>query len=124
MGVFEEEYVKNCPYCTEQFEAKRINQKFCSYRCKYTFNNRKRKDKEIVKACDTKILDKNHSVLKVLFVQDNSKKYSKSVLIKSGFSFEYLTRNATTKEGKQVIGIYNFGLFQETDGLFTIKKIA
>lgn len=126
MGEFEEEYMKDCPYCEREFQANRINQVYCNSKCKYRFNNRKRKNKESGKAPDGKRLDKNRSILKVLYDKDkqHKKKYSKSNLAALGFSFEYLTRLAKTTEGKNVIGIYDYGLFKEEDGLYKIDKIA
>lgn len=33
------DYIKTCPYCHGEFEARRIDQKFCSKLCKTRFNN-------------------------------------------------------------------------------------
>ena len=126
MGRYEDEYSKECPYCEEQFMANRINQKFCSHRCKYTFNNRKRSAKDLQKAKHQKWLDQNHKVLATFYnsTNDRSKTYTKQVLIDKGFSFQYLTRVAKTQKGNDVISIYNFYLFVKEEGLYKIDKAA
>jgi len=126
MGRFEDEYSKECPYCEEQFMANRINQKFCSHRCKYTFNNRKRSAKDLQKAKHQKWLDQNHKVLSTIYNSTTYRNltYSKQVLISKGFSFQYLTRVSKTNKGNDVVSIYNFFLLLESEGNYKIDKAA
>lgn len=36
-------YHKNCPHCQKDFNARRLNQKYCTYFCKVQFNNERAK---------------------------------------------------------------------------------
>jgi len=127
MGRYQDEYNKICPYCEEQFEANRINQTYCSHRCKYTFNNRKRKKRENETGYVNNTLRKNYSILKVLFNNNNQnpeKKISKVRLLDMGYSFRYITQVINLGKGKDGLGIYNLALLNVGDGYYKIDKIA
>jgi len=126
MGRYEEEYMKKCPYCESVFEAGRINQKFCDKKCKYRFNNRLRKQREVKKLPHQRVLNRNLSVLESIFKtkKGDKKLYSKTELINKGFSFQYLTRSVITESGKNAIGVYNFFLCLEKEDYYSIIKAA
>ena len=125
MSRFQQEYTKVCPYCEEQFTANRINQKFCSSRCKYTFNNRLRKKREKEKAPVSIALNKNHSIVKELFQRyKGEKKISETRLVNMGFSFDYITQLGNIKGKGRGLGIYNFALYEMEAGYYIIDKVA
>lgn len=126
MSRYDEEYKKVCPYCEVEFEAKRINQKFCRNKCKYTFNNRKRKEKSLEKHLQQEILDRNHNVLSILYQSSKGlgRRVSKEELVKRGFSFVFFTHYGKTENGKHIMNVYNFSLCAEGSGEYTIKKAA
>jgi YHS domain-containing protein len=102
----ESEYTKKCPNCSESFEAKRRNQKFCSPDCKMRFNNRnsikqyhERKQVESIVQQDNKILYQNREILSQYIEKD----VSLAKIEKQGFVKGYVTAFKEDKERKQMM---------------------
>ena len=88
------EYNKLCPECAEHFDARRLNQKFCSDTCKIRFNNRNmrasyhtRKRDDIICGEMNSILFKNRKILK----QFEGKTVKLEELKLQGFKLKYIT---------------------------------
>lgn len=89
------EYYKICPECHENFDARRLNQKFCDLTCKTRYNNRKlhsryhsRKNEDQICKETNSILFKNRQILK----QFEGKTVKLEDLKKLGFVLQYITQ--------------------------------
>ncbi len=86
------EYAKKCPECRTDYEAKRLNQVYCSQKCKTRFNNRKVRmahhEKEKVIANTHDILWKNREILHRFVTQ----KCPINQLNELGFDKNFITR--------------------------------
>ena len=101
----------NCQNCGKLITKGRANKKFCDSYCKDEFNNAAKiaEGKEISKI--STILKHNRRSLKKLFDPDKpDKKFSREILIRSGFEFGFLTHIAVTK-GKlnEIIFCFDYG---------------
>lgn len=109
--MFKEDYGRNCPYCAEDFIARRMNQLYCSFRCKYTFNNRKRDYKHEQTKQVNRLLSRNFTLLKQLWAKKSEQViFTKQQLIELGYSFRHLTQLMKLDDGREVMGVYCYGL--------------
>ena len=116
MTVYEEDYGRKCPYCEEAFLAKRMNQLYCSHRCKYTFNNRKRDSRSRQMSQVNTFLVQNFKLIQGLWDKHKEKAlFSKEQLIRMGFNFKYFTHYIQLESGKTATGIYNFCMMPQND---------
>lgn len=108
----EAEYRKLCPHCEEGFEAKRLNQVYCTSRCKYTANNRKRQALNRQHQRVNAILARNWLLLEQVRKQSGNKpvRINRQKLEALGYNFNYHTHHLTLSEEKTAYMQYNLGL--------------
>ncbi len=96
------EYFKNCPECQKDYEAKRLNQVYCSQKCKTRFNNRK-----VRLATNEKlgIIENTNSILwknRELLSQYANQTISIHTINQKGFDKNFITRFSKIEvEGKK-----------------------
>ncbi len=105
--------IKKCPTCQNRFEAKRLNQKYCSDNCRVKKNNQKgRGFRELTKETNHILLN-NRNILEALAVREISEVDLKI----KGFKFGYITRfqwNET--ENRKEFFCYDYGFFEIKKG--------
>ena len=105
-----------CLHCDKLLRG-RADKKFCDIDCRNAYHNElsKEDDKEIRRI--TNIVKKNRKILKTLLGNAKLTKVKKDILMRRGFSFDYLT---------QVQGGYRFcyeyGYISSPDDYFLIVK--
>lgn len=107
--MYHSEYIKTCPECQQEYEARRLNQKFCSMKCKARYNNRKARKvvsahAEVVGATN-EILWRNRELLRF----NVDKEISFSEMERVGFKRSYITRFNVKKKGKNQFFCYDYG---------------
>lgn len=121
------DYLKTCPECRRQYEARRSDQVFCHKSCKNRHNNRKkRQEKQIITeqglvlASSNTIVWQNRNILKAFEGQQVNIKELET----QGFRHGYVTRFFTPKgENKTVFccGEYAYKIVKK--GIITIFKL-
>lgn len=106
------EYHKECPQCETAFEAKRLNQVYCSIKCKTRFNNSKARaletEQTIVSKKDNNYIWYNREILK----NYRDETVLLDTILEDGFQLNYISRFEGVKQkGKQVnlLYCYDFG---------------
>jgi hypothetical protein len=109
------------PFTSEEFTAKRHNQRFSCRLNQIAFNNKLAREKrELLRESNTK-LNTNRAVLKKLY--ENGKiEVSKEFLLGAGFNFLYYTQNYNSK-GRQFHAVYDFLIEILPNQQFLISKI-
>ena len=112
------EYHKECPYCGAGFEASRLNQVYCSHRCKYTSNNRKRKALNHHHRRINAILARNWALLERVRKQTGNKtaRLKREDLEARGYNFNYHTHHIALPKDRIVYMQYNLGLAYMGEG--------
>ncbi|MEI7474824.1 MAG: hypothetical protein WCK67_08590 [bacterium] len=94
-------YTKQCPFCGEFFDASRIDQIFCSSKCRNGFNNDIQAKlnapyQSIAKNLKTQdeLLEKYSSNPNILFHSENFKQYG--IIMDHAFRFHYDKSNNLT----------------------------
>jgi len=127
MNKFEEEYARECPYCEERFIAKRLNQHYCSHRCKYTFNNRKRDSRDGVTKTINLALRRNWSILNDFLVRsgENRLRIPTARLEKAGYNFTYYTHSKKQNDAAGIV-LYDVMLIDRGEhfDIYRIKQAA
>ena len=115
------EYYKLCPECKENFDARRLNQKFCSAECKIHYNNRNiratyhtRKQEDIISSDVNSVILKNRKLLK----QFEGKTVKLEELQKLGFALRYVSQ-FEPKDGKKTL-FYCYDMGYEFLDKFTL----
>lgn len=93
--MYRPEYHKECPGCGNAFEATRLNQKFCSIKCKNWFNNRQARELHLAKKEIEQVTEKvNHFLWnnRLILMQNIGDQVEKNDLINQGFKLNYITR--------------------------------
>ena len=106
------EYYKLCPECKENFDARRLNQKFCSAECKIRYNNRNiratyhtRKQEDIISSDVNSVILKNRKLLK----QFEGKTVKLEELQKLGFALRYVSQFDPKDDKKTLFYCYDMG---------------
>lgn len=103
------EYIKKCPQCKSKYEANRLNQKFCSMKCKARYNNNKARKRNStlndVAAPINAILWNNRNLL----AANEDKSFDKDAMLKVGFKFNYITRFGQDEDGGNLLYCYDYG---------------
>lgn len=109
------------PFTSEEFTAKRHNQRFSCRVNQIAFNNKLAREKrELLRESNTK-LNTNRAILKKLY--ENGKiEVSKEFLLGAGFNFLYYTQNYNSK-GRQFHAVYDFLIEILPNQQFLISKI-
>lgn len=108
------------PFTSEEFTAKRHNQRFSCRLNQIAFNNKLAREKrELLRESNTK-LNTNRAILKKLY--ENGKiEVSKEFLLGAGFNFLYYTQNYNNK-GRQFHAVYDFLIEIMPNQQFLISK--
>ena len=118
-----EEYQKICPTCQQQYEARRLNQVYCSRKCKMRLNNRKakhiRESYESITKSKNEILWNNRNILK----RHEGHKVLFENLIKAGFVKKHVTHFGMDERGKNLLYCYDFGYKFVEESTIEIFKI-
>ena len=99
--------IKKCKECGLEFYG-RLNQYFCSAKCRFDFNNsiarNNREDINII----LKILLRNREILKSLF-EAGTIEILRTDLTAKRFNFIYLTHQLKTEDNKNYIFCFDYG---------------
>lgn len=117
------EYLKICPVCEIEYEARRLNQTYCSIQCKARFNNYKSKNKKLTYAAVTekknKILWKNREVLS----RYDGQEVSVETLLDLGFKLRYVTNfYLDQKIKKNVMVVYDYAYIFINENTIKIQQ--
>lgn len=96
MEYEERNQVSRCLECGDSIEYGRQDRKFCCNTCKNKFNNRRSKDKRVIKTKILHVLENNYLILARL-VRMNVKSMTVGELRRLGFDFEYMTSFRKTR---------------------------
>lgn len=123
--MFENDYIKTCPSCNDDFHAKRTNQVYCTSQCKSRYHNGfARRDRQISQSRKTvtknmdDILWKNREVLK----QYRGMEMDLNQLRSEGFKTNYITWFGK-KEGidRNVFLVYDVSYYFVNESTLSIK---
>ena len=107
-----ENYQKICPTCEKAFEAKRLNQAYCSTRCKSFLNNHKHRDATLEKRQAENIAGPTNAILwknrEILRSNVDSKMEVEEVQ-KLGFVLNFITRFEQNAKEQATFFCYDYG---------------
>ena len=106
--------IKKCRECSLEFYG-RLNQYFCSAKCRFDFNNSNaRNNREDIKSI-LKILMRNREILKDIF-ETGTTEISKTDLQAKRYNFTYLTHQLKSEDSKNYIFCleYGFSILNDT----------
>ena len=112
-----------CISCGKTFVG-RTDKKYCSLKCKNTFNyNRKSKTKSATQTIDA-VLHKNREILEVIMGPKRKKMYiEKTELTQMGFQSEYVTGFYTNSQDKLYRYVYDFAWMEFTgEKIMVVRK--
>lgn len=108
--MFDEDYIKTCPSCQDDFEAKRTNQVYCTPTCKSRYHNgNARHERQNLESRKTvtggidEILWTNRTVLK----KYKGTKQKIADIQEEGFKLNYITYFTVNKENKNILYVYD-----------------
>ena len=108
--------IKKCRECSLEFYG-RLNQYFCSAKCRFDFNNSKtRNNREDINNI-LKILLRNREILKAIF-ESGTTEISKTDLQTKRYNFTYLTHQLKAEDRSNYIFCFEYGFLVLND---TIK---
>lgn len=111
--------IKKCRECGIEFYG-RLNQYFCSNKCRFDFNNSiARNNKEQINSI-LKILMRNREILKAIFETETTE-ISRTDLGTKRYNFTYLTHQLKTVDGKNYIFSFDYGYSVSGDTLKLTK---
>ena len=111
--------IKKCRECGIEFYG-RLNQYFCSNKCRFDFNNSiARNNKEQINSI-LKILMRNREILKAIF-ETGTTEISRTDLGTKRYNFTYLTHQLKTEDGKNYIFCFEYGFSALNDTLKITK---
>jgi hypothetical protein len=113
------ERIKICRECALEFEG-RLNQQFCSSKCRFNFNNGIARKKRNQINLILKILLRNREILES-FYEAGVKEISKNDLSIQRFNFNYLTNQLRTKEGTNYVFSFEYGFAIINDTIIITK---
>ena len=99
---------KHCLNCGAEFEG-RLNQKFCSTKCKNGFHNERNRIENGVVIETNKTLMRNWNILKNLYNVYRSKPIAMEMLEANGFISKFHTHVMNSPRGDKYTMIYDFG---------------
>jgi hypothetical protein len=118
----EDKYKKD-PLTGEEFEPKRINQKFATPANRIKYNNMKASKLNRERAFFDKPCRKSHVILKSLYNPDSENIYNMYLLEGKGVDFKAWNNMVDTKEYGKLYAFYNFAIrrIPDTDNIQIIK---
>ena len=114
--------IRKCRLCKSTFTG-RSDKKFCSVKCKTSYNHRLRStNKPVTSHIDT-ILHRNRTILlEVLGKRKAQIKVPISVLEKKKFNFTYITKYYINSKGKMYHYVYDFSWMTFSDSEVLINR--
>src|SRR5690606_9722188 len=100
--------VKKCTQCEAEFNG-RLNQRFCSVKCKNDFHNERNRERESVVNEVNKTLHKNWAILKNLHTVYRSKPIHLQILESNGFKTKFHTHTHNSPIGEKYVMVYDYG---------------
>lgn len=100
--------IKTCPVCKTEFKG-RLNQKYCSIKCKSEYNNDLRRSKLKPLKKHMAILNTNREVLQNL-LQKGIEEVSREQLNAMGYNLAYFTHAGKTKISDKTYFVFDYGL--------------
>lgn len=98
---------KTCKHCDKEFKPSRFDKKYCSEKCKNTYNNRnKSKAYHITKPIND-ILWSNRNILRSFY---REQLVHINQLKRAGFDYNYTTHQYKSDENIKVTFCYDFGI--------------
>lgn len=115
----EQSRIKKCKECGLEFYG-RLNQYFCSNKCRFDFNNSiARNNKEQINSI-LKILMRNREILKAIF-ETGTTEILKVDLGSKKYNFTYLTHQLKSEDNKNYIFCFEYGFIILNDTLKITK---
>ena len=115
----EQSRIKKCKECGLEFYG-RLNQYFCSAKCRFDFNNSiARNNREDINSI-LKILLRNREILKTIF-ESGTTEIPKSDLQAKRYNFTYLTHQLKSEDSKNYIFCFEYGFSILNDTLNITK---
>ncbi|MCH8904347.1 MAG: hypothetical protein IIA45_10585 [Bacteroidetes bacterium] len=111
-----EDYIKICPTCENEFEARRADQEFCSVQHKSEYHNqRARTKRSIFKEVDN-YLHRNRDILdRLFFLSEGEKKFSRSYMINAGFKPSFFNGIKTERStGHKLFLVYDYAFMYDS----------
>lgn len=111
--------IKKCRECSIEFHG-RLNQYFCSAKCRFDFNNSiARNNREDINSI-LKILLQNREILKAIF-ETGTTEIPKTDLQAKRYNFTYLTHQLKSEDSKNYIFCFEYGFSVINDTLKITK---
>jgi len=115
----EQSRIKKCKECGLEFYG-RLNQYFCSAKCRFDFNNSiARNNREDINSI-LKILLQNREILKTIF-ETGTTEIPKADLQAKRYNFTYLTHQLKTEDKSNYIFCFEYGFLVLNDTLKITK---
>ena len=113
-----------CPfrYCETEFFPTHANQRYCSEDCRIQANNLKKKDKKDLLAPIYNQLIINRDILEKLYEKEKIEIGGEALGV-LGFDFSYHTHTWKAKNGKKLIGWFDYGLTLSAKNQFLVNKL-
>lgn len=112
---------RTCNQCEQSFSG-RLNQKFCSQKCKNAHHNQKNREKESVVIQTNKILHKNWNILQKMYQVYKSKPIEIDLLKADGFQPKFHTHTHNSPVGEKYNMVYDFGFKNYFDNQIQVVK--
>lgn len=119
-------YQKECPNCGEAYIGSRLNQIYCSAKCKARYNNRKAKEIEIAQKTIRRITYSKNRILwenRQLLKKYAGQQMEIELLQEEGFRLNYITDFYEDQEGDNILRIYDYGYYFINETLIKIFQV-
>jgi hypothetical protein len=111
-----ENRTKTCLECHKQFEANRLDQKYCNTFCRNHYHNKKVRATSYQTRDINNILNNNYQILK----QINPANLSVEELKERGFDFRYITQLLKAKSGENIFLLYDYAYYFKSETLVQV----
>lgn len=111
--------IKKCKECGLEFHG-RLNQYFCSAKCRFDFNNSIARNNREGFNDILKILLRNREILKAIF-ETGTTEIPKTDLQAKRYNFTYLTHQLKSEDSKNYIFCFEYGFLVLNDTLKITK---
>jgi len=111
---------RKCLKCDIQLNG-RIDQKFCSDKCRNAYNNRQYVESNNTIRTINRILKKNYSILTSLKTEGKTTT-TLSLLQKKGYRFDYFTNTRTTRTSRVNYFCYDHGYREQDNNKVILVK--
>lgn len=120
------DYIKTCPGCETEYEANRLNQTFCTPKCKNRYHNNIQRVERIRKIEIQKITKDTNLILwqnRALLKERFGEKVQLQDLESLGFKRNHITTFGNNEDGDNQLFCYDYGYeFIDAETIKIIKK--